>query len=339
VQVNQDTGPLFLVGVWRSGTSLLQTLLNQHSQIGLMYEAELPLLKPLFAGGAPKADWLERWDFWNSALTRHRIEPRAVLPRSSHLRSAAETVYRSYALQSGAVIFGEKSPNYWDSLERLSKTFPFARFIILWRNPLAICRSVKSAGKSEPYFAKRGMLLRTLLACEKLKRQRDRLVARGVRLHELHYEELVRDPAATLQDICGFLDIPLESRMITLEDADRLSIYAGKHHSLVKGDHIVPSQKRPENLPKKFKEKADRYVVLWREQSFGTFPLYASVDMENSRKPGLLERLGDRLLFWLLRRLDATVVWIYCWAPLSLLKAWRARRRQGELAVEAETGS
>ena len=337
--MNQGTGPLFLVGVWRSGTSLLQTLLNQHSQIGLMYEAELPLLKPLFAGGAAKPDWLERWEFWNSALSRHRIEPRAVLPRSSDLRTAAETVYRSYAARNGALVFGEKSPNYWDRLEKLSKAFPFARFIIIWRNPLAICRSVMSAGKSEPYFAKRGMLLRTLLACQKLKEQRDRLVARGVLVHELHYEELVRDPAATLMEICGFLDIPFESRMITLEDADRLSVYAGQHHSLVKGDRIVPAQKRPENLPRKFKDKADRYVALWREQSFGTFPLYTSPASESARKPGWLERLRDRALFWLLRRLDATVVWIYCWAPLALLKAWRARKRPDGLAIRAETGS
>ncbi len=178
--MNEGTGPLFLVGVWRSGTSLLQTLLNQHSQIGLMYEAELPLLKPLFPFRAAKADWLARWDFWNGALNRHGIDPLAVIPRPSGLRSAAETIYRGYAARNGAIIFGEKSPNYWDSLRRLSKTFPFARFIILWRNPLALCRSVMSAGQSDPYFAKRGMLLRTLLGCRQLKAQRDGLVARGI---------------------------------------------------------------------------------------------------------------------------------------------------------------
>jgi hypothetical protein len=32
------TGPLFVLGMWRSGTSLLYALLNQHPQIALMYE-------------------------------------------------------------------------------------------------------------------------------------------------------------------------------------------------------------------------------------------------------------------------------------------------------------
>ncbi len=335
MQANPNEGPLFLVGVWRSGTSLLQTLLNQHSQIGLMYEAELPLLKPLFAGGAAKPDWLERWDFWNSALTRHRIEAGSGAPRPSDLRSAAEAVYRDYARRNGKVIFGEKSPNYWDSLDWLSKTFPSARFILIWRNPVAICRSVTSAGQSEPYFAKRGMLLRALLGCHKLREQRERLLQRGARLHELHYEELIRDPAATLTGICAFLDIPLEARMISLEDADRQSVYEGKHHSLVKGDRIVAGGQRPENLPRKFRDKIDRYVALWREQSKGAFPLYASTPTGPVRKAGLGERIWDRFLLWLLRRLDASVVLIYCWAPLALLRAWRARKRPAGVLLAA----
>jgi Sulfotransferase family len=335
LRVNEGTGPLFLVGVWRSGTSLLQTLLNQHSQIGLMYEAELPLLKPLFLGGNAKSDWLERWEFWNSALSRHRIDADDVLPPAGDLRSSSETVYRNYAWRRGASIFGEKSPNYWDCLDQVSKTFPSASFIVLWRNPLAVCRSVMSAAQSEPYFAKRGMLLRALLACHKLRQQCDLLQKRGIAVHEVHYEELVRDPAATLQGICTFLDISLEARMISLEDADRMSVYAGQHHSLVKGDRIVSSGERPENLPGKFKGKVEGYVALWREQSGGAFPRYVSPASANVGKPGFWERQWDRLALWFLRRMDAAVVFIYSWAPLFLLRAWRGRKRPAGVVLAA----
>jgi hypothetical protein len=327
LQANESGGPLFLVGVWRSGTSLLQTLLNQHSRIGLMYEAELPLLHPLFVGGSAKRDWLERWEFWNSALTRHRIAPETVGSPAKDLRTAAETVYRNNAARTEKVIYGEKSPNYWDCLDRVSKTFPSARFIIIWRNPLGICRSVMSAAQSEPYFAKRGMLLRSLLASEKLKAQRDVLMKRGIPVHELHYEELVRDPAAALEKICAFLDLPFEARMLSLEDADRMSVYAGKHHSLVKGDRIISSQRRPDNLPPKFKQKIERYIALWRTQSNGAFPPYAPPSPAGVQKPSLRERLWDRVTLWLLRRLDSAVAWIYCWAPLPVLRAWRARKK------------
>ena len=63
-----------MVGIWRSGTSLLYTLLNQHPQIALTYESDLFLLRSLFRGGSAKSDWLERWEFWNNALTRHNID-------------------------------------------------------------------------------------------------------------------------------------------------------------------------------------------------------------------------------------------------------------------------
>lgn len=335
MQANQTTGPVFLVGVWRSGTSLLQTLLNQHSQIGLMYEADLPLLSGLFAGKRSKSDWLVRWEFWNNALTRHRVESEGLPPKPADLRGAAEMVYRQYAAQNGKAIFGEKSPNYWDSLEWLSEVFPSARFIIIWRNPLGICRSVVAAAQNEPYFAKRGMLLRALLGCRKLKEQRDRLVSRGVPVHELQYEELVRDPIAALKELCAFLGVPLETRMASLEDADRASLYEGKHHSLVKGDRIVSSGPRPENLPPEFRQKIDRYIALWREESHGTFPLYVPETAGAARKPGFWERFKDGLALSLLRRLDAGVALGFCWAPMPILRAWRARKRPAAVLLPA----
>jgi len=36
--VIMNKNPVFVVGVFRSGTSLLYSLLNQHPEIGLMYE-------------------------------------------------------------------------------------------------------------------------------------------------------------------------------------------------------------------------------------------------------------------------------------------------------------
>jgi hypothetical protein len=70
----QAAGPLFVVGIWRSGTSLLYTLLNQHPQIALMYEGELPLMQYLFPRGRARPDWLSRWDFLNNAPQRHKLQ-------------------------------------------------------------------------------------------------------------------------------------------------------------------------------------------------------------------------------------------------------------------------
>src|SRR5271170_4835021 len=67
-------GPVFVVGMWRSGTSLLYALLNQHPQIGLMYESDFPLLSSLFLLPRKSSSWIPKVDSWNGALTRHKID-------------------------------------------------------------------------------------------------------------------------------------------------------------------------------------------------------------------------------------------------------------------------
>src|SRR5258707_13051817 len=85
-------GPLFVGGMWRSGTSLLYALLNQHSQISLMYEAELPVLRPLFMLRGGKSDWTKRWNFWNSALDRHQISADEIPDSVKDLDNAGRSV-------------------------------------------------------------------------------------------------------------------------------------------------------------------------------------------------------------------------------------------------------
>ncbi len=322
--MNQSsTGPVFLVGVWRSGTSLLHALLNQHPRIGLMYEAELPLLQALFSRSGANRDWLNRWDFWNGALTRHGLAPEEFPSRPGSFRGAVETVYGRYSSRTGATVWGEKSPNYWDRMDRIHDWFPDARFIVVFRDPQAVCRSVIEAGQDGGYFAKRGMPLRALLACEMLKSQSDELRKRGAPLHVLEYEDLVRNPAATLGGICDFLGLPFEPKMASLGDADRQGFYDGSHHALAKGDRIVASRERKDLVPPDFSRKIDGYIAYWHGKYSGKWPAHPAPGMRSAPAPGRFERMADQALFRLLRKFDAAVAAVYCRAPLSLLNRYR----------------
>lgn len=317
-----ESGPVFVVGIWRSGTSLLYSLLNQHPDLGLMYESDLALMWPLFLRNRPKCDWLARWEFWNKAVTRHRLPPDVLAHPFPSAVQAAAHVCREYALQKGARIWGCKSPAYYRYLPKLAAEFPDARFIVIWRNPIGIYRSILNAANGSRYFRRRGMLVRALLGSADLKRGCDELQRSGVPLHQLRYEDLIREPEGQMRLICEFLRIPFKHGMACLDQADRSAIYDHEHHSLVKGNGIVVAGERHNPLHAKQERKIYRYIHWWREQASST-SLRFDADPAVS-KPPRIERFLDAVLYRFLITYDETVLLIYSILPLKWLSAYRS---------------
>jgi hypothetical protein len=324
----QGRAPLFVVGMWRSGTSLFYALLNQHPQIKLMYEDELPLLWPLFLkgrllGGKSKTDWPERWEFWNQALSRHKINVDDLPREVSGLREACEATWKLYA--PDAEIRGGKSPSYFDCLPRIAKEFPNAKFLVMWRDPADVCRSVVRA-RSDSFFAKRGMVLRALLGCRDLKRGYDALIARKAQVYPVQYEDLVANPAAVMQGVCSFLDIDFTPRMASLKGADRSAIYDGGHHEGVNSEKIAAA-KKAEVLPEDIRHKVACYIAHWKRESGGSWPRYPEVAPNASiGTMFFFERLVDRVAYRGLRTFDEFVALVYSYLPIGLLRKYRASK-------------
>ncbi len=319
-------GPVFVVGMWRSGTSLFYALINQHPQISLLYEDELPLLWPLFLGGKAKPDWAERWEFWNQALTRHKIDV-ADLPRQvSSMREASEQVWKRYAPDQP--IRGCKSPNYFDCLPRLAQEFPDAKFIVIWRDPADVCRSVVRA-RTDSFFAKRGMVLRALLGCRDLKAGYDVLAAKGMPVHGVQFEDLVSNPAEVMLGVCRFLGVDFDPRMASLKDADRSAIYEGSHHEMVNSEKIRAKKKKAEVLSDSVLRKLTRYTAYWKKESGGSWPRFPQ--KLDAQAPSLFfaERWLDRILYRGLRTFDQAVAVAYCYLPIKVLRKYRASKSAG----------
>ncbi len=331
---------MFVVGIWRSGTSLLYSLLNQHPQISLMYEGDLPLLGSLFADGGAKRDWLERWEFWNSAPSRHRLKAEGLPGGRPNLESAAVATWRQYAGE--AAFFGEKSPSYYNSLQFLAERFPGARFIIIWRDLADTCRSMVKARESSSFFRKRGILHRAILGYRRMKQQCDALIMRGVAIHQLHYEDLVKDPVAVMSGICEFLQLPFDPQMTSLSSADRSAIYNAAHHDAVKAATIKGGDSKPEVLPARLRSKIGRYVALWHSETNGTWPS-RTAPQPGAIKISMIQRALDEVGFQLLWWLDRFTAFAYCHVPISLLRGYRALKqvapRRNTLAVPLSDSS
>jgi hypothetical protein len=311
-------GPLFIVSMWRGGSSLLHVLLNKHPQVALMFEADLLLLRPVFLKPRAVNDWGRRWELWNQAFTRHELDAASFSGVEPKFRDVFEAVHREYAQRKGAVIWGDKSPNYHDQLLAMAKTFPNARFIIVWRDPAeTIAATLRAAANGSRYFRKRGMPWRSLLGYQSFREQCRQLIASGAAVHELRYEDLVNNTAEVMREVCRFLEIPFSESLCTLDGADRSTVYAGRHHDLLRENKIVKAP-RPDVLSPELRRTIKCYESEWRETDAG-------VSSSLSARPWL-----DRLRYRIYRGLDTSIRLGFCFLPMSLLRAYRRSRTQAE---------
>jgi len=229
---------LFVTGVFRSGTSMLYACLNQHPSIALLYEPELQshdLPTRLFL----HKHWLENANAWGKFLFRHGFPayPREATP---HFH-CPEDFYKSFADRKQALYGGEKSPLLTGFLPHVFKRFPDAKIITISRNPAAILQSIQQAGKSEPWFARRSMLERSLHGQEKLLQDSVYLKNTGHDILHLTYEAFTANPEAECRRICDYLEIPFDARMTTLEGADLAAVFDKPHHLKLRSEKISAS--------------------------------------------------------------------------------------------------
>jgi N-acetylglucosaminyldiphosphoundecaprenol N-acetyl-beta-D-mannosaminyltransferase len=316
--------PVFVVGVWRSGTTLLYSLLNQHPDIRLFYESDIPALWPIFRLSWSRKTWVEKWEYWNAGVSRHDLDPARLSSPVTSLADALELAGREYAAQKGKKIWGCKSPSYYDRMEFLARGFPDARFVVIWRDPEEVCLSVIKAKATAPWFARPGMTHKALLASKTLKKQVDRLLAMGASVHQIHYRDLVEHTKQTMQGICEFLQVRFDPVVTDLGKADRSAVFEGAHHKLAKGSQIVARKERKETLPPELTGKIRRYKALWRSQYGDHWLLSQRFSDTVATKPGIRERGADQLKYTALRLWDIVPRLAFSVLPTS---AWQAYRR------------
>lgn len=316
----------------RSGSSLLYALLNQHPQVALTFEAELATLSPVFLKPKSIRDWPLRWEFYNQALSRHGIEV-SELSSADSFEHAFESAHRQYANRKGASIWGDKAPGYYDRMTRLARQFPGSSFVVVWRNPADVARSmVRAASGGASEFLKPGIKTRALMGYKVLRNEYRALIRDGIPVHAVSYEDLVRDPRGTMESVCRFLQIPFDERILTLANADRSAVFEGTHHRALRGNKIVNEFERPEVLDAEWQRKIARYVRLWQKEENG-WPPFPKLKPGDVAEPGWVERQldGIRYAFWKL--FDRFAGAIFSFAPLSVLRRYRARKAHSALVA------
>ena len=312
-------GPLFVVAMWRSGSSLIYALLNKHPQVALTFEDDLWLLRSVFRKPVRYCDWAARWEFRLSALSRHGILASELPAGVADYATAFCAFHKAYAARKGAVIWGDKSPIYYDSLPELARIFPQARFIIQWRDPIATANAIARAAQTgAPWYQRRGIYLRALMGYEVLKRGVDALLSRGQPVCQINFEELTSNTPKVMQEVCRFLEIPYRDELAELRGADRSAVFKDPHHSLIKGDKIVCGA-RTVILDPAVRRKVDGYVKLWKRRYNNEWPPSALTDADHVALPWLAQRVGDQVAYRAVRASDRLRQVFFAYVPMALL--------------------
>ena len=203
--------PFFIVGCGRSGTTLLQTLLDAHPRISIPPESHIfirfwPFLD--MYGDLTERKNLRRFvnDLVGDARIRQwglRISPEAFC-ESLHDRSVRGVVsqlFTLFAQSEGKVRWGDKTPAHMSSLRQIKAVFPEAKIVCLIRDGRDVAASLLRAQFAANRIDGAARTWRKyIFEFEEAKRW---LPPQDV--CELRYEALVRDPQAAMDRLCAFL--------------------------------------------------------------------------------------------------------------------------------------
>jgi hypothetical protein len=245
-QTRRWEGPLFIVGMPRSGTKLLRGLLIQHPRIRIpLIETEfLPYLVRWVARHGPPSSEESFARLTAQVRTASYFDYRhGGRPFTSGLWQAAcngkvdaAGLFEGFvrlevdAPQGSGLIWGDKSPTYIRHLGMLLEQFPTARVVHIVRDPRDYCLSMYNAWRKDMLRAASRWGADVLQACRLCADNRDRCV-------EIRYEMLLGDPERELRKICEAIGVDVLPAMLQLDHAVENLGDAKGRSGIVDGNH------------------------------------------------------------------------------------------------------
>lgn len=228
-------GPLFIIGMPRSGTKLLRGLLSKHQRIRLLAAETdfLPFIdawvqrrgKPVspeaferLAEAMQSANYFNfrskstpfRWQEWRAACNGH-YDAGGLFEGFARYELDAE--------RGSQLIWADKSPAYIRHIPLILRHFPGARIVHIVRDVRDHCVSMRNAwGKDLRRAAWRWG--RDVLAAHRQCR------AMPEHCLEVRFEELLQDPELQLRRICLFLDLEFSTDLTELSQSVESRGYA-----------------------------------------------------------------------------------------------------------------
>lgn len=204
--------PIFIFSLPRSGSTLLQKMLASHSEINTTNEpwVLLPLLYPL--KNKDEKGMLEyHYEYYQQAIKVFIDQ----LPdkKDDYCRGVncfVSSLYEKVGSKD-CLYFLDKTPRYYLIIPEITRTFPDAKFIFLFRNPLAVLSSICNTWHGGTFelddYNKMDLNVGPAKLCEGYGLIKDKAI-------EVRYESLVKNPEREIEKVCRYLDVEFEGEMV-----------------------------------------------------------------------------------------------------------------------------
>lgn len=227
--------PFFIVGVARSGTTLLRWMLEEHPNLAIPIEShwivdlagfrtdwnrdrQAQVVASLLNDPKYRRSWMSE-----AALQALAVEP---LPSYAHL---VEAVFGLYAAARGKPRWGDKTPWYVEHIGLLHELFPAAVFLHLIRDGREVAASLLEMGE-RPSAA-----IAAAYWCKAVRSAQNAGTQLGRCYCELRLEDLIAAPESTLRRACGALGEVYTPTMLDYpRRASELERYDPRHRQLLR---------------------------------------------------------------------------------------------------------
>jgi Sulfotransferase family len=221
---------VFIVGAPRSGTTLLRRIVDAHPEIAITRETHW-ITKMLEGDDAFSPDG----PVTPELLGRLRAHPKFTRmdvdgPELDRMVGAAPvsyaelvtTIFDRYGEAHGKRLVGDKVPDYVRHLRLLHRLWPEAKFVHLIRDGRDVSLSMLTRERFARRFAtwEEDPISTAALSWEQLVRLGREAGAElpPDRYYELRYESLVAAPAGECRNLCAFLGVAFDERMLTFHE-------------------------------------------------------------------------------------------------------------------------
>ena len=223
---------LFVVGCPRSGTTLLQRMLDGHPQLAVANDTHFI---PKAIGQVDPGVDPPMTPALLQAVREYKRFPRLGLPEAA-VDSAAENartysqfvsaLYAAFAQMHDKPLGGEKTPDYVRELPRLHALFPWAKIIHLVRDGRDVALSAlewarEGPGRFELWAAQPVAVCALWWRWQVSTGRQDGANLPRDCYREIQYEDLVSQPEESLRALADFLELPFSPRMVACRAAFR----------------------------------------------------------------------------------------------------------------------